>query len=131
LSEWEELPAATEETASQIVDAAFAVHSTLGPGLLESVYEGCMAVELESRGMGFERQLSVPLVYKGYDVGPGFRVDLLVEGCVLVELKSMEILLPLHAAQLLTYLRLTANRLSFLINFNVPQIRDGIQRYIL
>jgi GxxExxY protein len=112
------------------VDAAFKVHSALGPGLLESTYEKCLAFELASRKLVVERQLLLPLVYRELRLDEGYRIDLLVGGCVIVELKHVEAVLPVHRAQLLTYLKLTGHPLGFLINFNVPLIKDGISRYV-
>jgi GxxExxY protein len=119
-----------EQVAREIVDAAFKVHSTLGPGLLESVYSICLAHELRKRGLRVERELKLPIVYDGVTLEAGLRVDLLVEGCVVVETKAVERLIPVFEAQVLTYLRLTRTTLGFLINFNVPLIKDGIKRVI-
>ncbi len=116
--------------ASKIVDSAFAVHSVLGPGLLESVYEQCLAAELISRGVSVSRQVAVPLVYRDTQIDAGFRIDLVVGGLVIVEVKAVEKALPVHEAQLLTYLKLSGYRLGFLINFNVVLIKDGIKRRI-
>ena len=120
----------TDLIARQIVDSAFAVHSTLGPGLLESVYEQCLAAELVARGVPVLRQVPVPLVYRNTQIEAGFRIDLLVGGSVIVEVKAAERTLPVHEAQLLTYLKLSGYRLGFLINFNVALIKDGIKRRI-
>lgn len=120
-----------DAVARQIVDAALAVHRFLGPGLIESVYEVCLCYELSQRGVSFESQLSVPVHYKGIRLDADLRLDLLVEGCVIVELKAVEKLLPIFEAQLLTYLRLTGKRLGLLINFNVPLLKDGIKRIAL
>lgn len=125
------IPDDTEEIAREVVDAAFNVHKELGPGLLESVYEQCLAIELETRKLDIERQVEVPVVYRGLLVDAGFRLDLVVERQVVVELKAVDSILPVHAAQLLTYLKLTGHRLGFLINFNVPVIKKGIQRFAL
>jgi GxxExxY protein len=119
------------QAASVVVDAAFAVHKVLGPGLLESVYEACLAHELAKRGVRFERQVTLPVEYDGIRLDAGLRLDLLVERCLVVELKSVLDLMPIHEAQLLTYLKLTGHRLGLLINFNVPLIRDGIKRIAL
>lgn len=120
-----------ERVATQVVDAAFAVHSTLGPGLLESVYEVCLAYELTKRGLKVERQLPLPVVYDNLCLEAGFRLDLLVERCLVVELKAVEAFVPVHTAQLLTYLKLSGHRLGFLINFNVPLLKNGIKRLAL
>lgn len=120
-----------ERVATQVVDAAFAVHSTWGPGLLESVYEVCLAYELTKRGLKVERQLALPAVYDDLRLEAGFRLDLLVERCLVVELKAVEAFVPVHTAQLLTYLKLSGHRLGLLINFNVPLIKNGIKRLAL
>ena len=117
--------------ATAVVDAAFAVHSNLGPGLLESVYETCLAHELRKRGLTVARQVLLPIEYDGIRLDAGLRLDLLIEDCVIVEVKAVEALLPVHKAQVLTYLKLTGHRLGLLINFNVPLIRNGIKRIAL
>lgn len=119
-----------EELARQIVDAAFRVHYALGPGLLESAYEMCLCREFQMREINFQRQVSMPVVYEGLRLESGYQLDLLVGGEVIVELKAVEELLPVHKAQLLTYLKLTQKQLGLLINFNVPKIKDGIHRFI-
>ena len=119
-----------EEIAKQVVDAAFAIHSELGPGLLESTYESCLEHELRARGFHVERQLSQPVIYKGLEIDTGYRLDLLVENAIIIELKSVDQLMPIHQAQLLTYLKLSKKSLGFLINFNVPLIKQGIKRFI-
>jgi GxxExxY protein len=119
------------ELTHGIIGAAIEVHRLLGPGLLESAYEECLARELTLRGLRFERQKPVPVVYKDVKLECGYRVDLLVEGRVVVELKAVEALAPIHEAIILTYLRLSACPLGLLINFNVRVLKDGIRRYIL
>jgi GxxExxY protein len=119
-----------EDIAKIILDAAYQVHTTLGPGLLESVYEACMIHELKLRNIDFEAQITLPVMYKGIKVDSGYRLDLLVDDCIIVEIKSSEIANPVHSAQLLTYLRLTNKRLGLLLNFNVIHLRDGIKRII-
>ena len=114
----------------ETIGAAIEVHRTMGPGLLESVYEECMALELYRRQISYERQIAVPLAYRGKRLGADLRLDLLVEGQVIVELKAIETILPIHSAQLLTYLRLSQRRFGLLINFNVPILKDGIKRMI-
>jgi len=114
----------------RIIGAAIEVHRTLGPGLLESVYEECLEHEFRLRKVPFERQRRVPVAYKGHPVGVDLRMDFLVDDRVVVELKAIEKLLPVHGAQLLTYLRLTGKPLGLLINFNVSLLRDGIRRVI-
>jgi GxxExxY protein len=118
------------EISGEIVDAAFHLHSTLGPGLLETVYEVILARQLERRGLSVERQKIVPIEFDGLHFDEGFRADLIVEHCVVVELKSVERLAPVHSKQLLTYLRLLDYRLGLLINFGAPVIKDGIQRIV-
>ena len=118
-----------EETEG-IIGAAIEVHRTIGPGLLESVYEECVVIELELRGMRVERQQPVPLVYKGRRIGGDLKIDLIVNDRVVVELKSVERLLPIHDAQTITYLRLTGKPIGLLINFNVPLLKDGIHRFL-
>ena len=121
----------TEEIATEIVDAAFSVHSTLGAGLLESVYEECLAFELAERNMSFERQLVLPINYKGHRIDTGLRLDFLVEDRVVLEIKAVEALVSIHTSQLLTYMKLGGYRLGFLVNFNVSLIKNGIHRYVL
>jgi GxxExxY protein len=106
------------------------VHRALGPGLLESIYEECLAAEFDLRGMSFERQRAVSVEYKGRQLDAALRIDLFVEGCIVVELKAVEQLLPIHDAQLLTYLRLTGRCVGLSINFNVPVLRQGIRRLV-
>lgn len=120
-----------ERIARAIVDAAYAVHSNLGPGLLESVYEVCFCHELGKRGLAYRRQVVVPIVYDGITFEEGLRLDVLVEESIICELKAVEVMLPVFTAQLLTYLKLIGKRLGFLINFNVPLIKEGIKRVIL
>lgn len=118
------------EIAKIVVDSAFKIHSTLGPGLFESVYETLMAYELNKRGLTVVAQKCLPMVYDGIRLERGFRADLLVNGKVIVELKSVEGLAPIHRKQLGTYLRLADIRLGLLINFNVELIKDGIRRVV-
>ena len=114
------------EIATIIVDAAYTIHTRLGPGLLESVYEATLAHELSKRGLPLRRQQALPVVYEAVQMDIGFRADLIVGGKVIVEIKSIDAIAPVHRKQLLTYLRLTDKRLGLLINFNVELIRDGI-----
>lgn len=116
--------------AKEIVDAAFRIHTTLGPGLLESVYDAVLAYELDRRGLRTVRQQPIPVVYETVRIDTGFRADLIVEDKVIVEIKSVEVLAPVHKKQLLTYLRLADKRLGLLINFHVPLIKDGIYRIV-
>ena len=125
------LPSDLEDLATALVDSAFKVHHTLGPGLLESVYESCVSIELTRRGIGYEKQAPMPLVYEGVNVDGGFRLDLLVEKSVVLEIKAVEKLLPIHPSQLLTYLKLANLRLGFLINFNVLMFKEGVKRIVL
>lgn len=120
-----------ERVASFIVDSAFVVHKTLGPGLLEKVYEACFCHELSKRGLRGRRQVSVPIVYDGIAFEEALRLDVMVEDLVICELKAVDRMEPVWEAQLLSYMRLAKKRLGFLINFNVPLIRDGIFRRIL
>ncbi|MBL7972502.1 MAG: GxxExxY protein [Prolixibacteraceae bacterium] len=119
-----------ERIARHIVNAAFEVHKELGPGLLESVYEVCLAEELKNRGLFVESQVKVPVIFKGKTLDKEFIVDLLVENCVIIELKAVENLLPVHEVQLVTYLKLADRKLGFLINFNVSHIKIGIHRKV-
>jgi GxxExxY protein len=113
-----------------VVDSAMKVHSALGPGLLESAYEMCLIRELRKRGPRVESQVPIAVHYDGETLDAGYRADLIVEGVVLVELKSVEVILAVHKAQLLSYLRLSGKQVGLLINFNVEHLRDGIKRVI-
>ena len=128
---FEPLPAKTERLAKIVVDAAYKVHSSLGPGLLESVYEICLAHELRKRGLAIETQVAISVVYDGIRLEAGLRIDILVEGQLLVEIKAVDEMNRVFKAQVLTYLKLTGLRLGLLINFNVPLIKNGIERIIL
>ncbi|MFQ5518695.1 MAG: GxxExxY protein, partial [Mariprofundus sp.] len=119
------------ELARLVVDASLHVHKNLGPGLLESVYEACLCHELTKRGVSFQRQVALPVVYDGVEIEAGLRIDLWVENKLIVELKAVEQLHEVHQAQLMTYMKLTNSRLGLLINFNVPAIKQGIKRIIL
>jgi GxxExxY protein len=118
------------EIAKQIVDAAFKVHKRFGPGLLESVYEAVLAAELERRGLRVKRQQPIPVVYEDVRLDIGFRADLVVEDKVIVEIKSIEAIVPVHYKQVLTYLNVADKRSGLLINFNVELIKDGIKRVV-
>jgi GxxExxY protein len=118
------------EVSGAIVDAAYKVHTALGPGLLESVYETVMDFELRRRKLQVSRQVVIPVIYEGVVLEEGFRTDLIVEDKVIVELKSVEAVHPVHKKQLLTYLRLADKRVGLLINFNVSLIKDGISRVV-
>ncbi|MBQ7869488.1 MAG: GxxExxY protein [Prevotella sp.] len=113
-----------------VIGAAIEVHKCLGPGLLESIYEDCLKMELEQRGLHVETQVNVPVIYKGVDTKKHFRLDMLIEDEIVVELKAVDVLLPVHEVQLVTYLKLTDKRLGLLINFNVPILKDGIKRRV-
>ena len=118
------------EIAKIVVDAAYKVHTTLGPGLLESVYEAVLFYELKQRGLRIERQVVIPIVYEEVKLEEGFRADLIVEDKLIIEVKSVSNTLPVHQKQLLTYLRLTNKHLGLLINFGAFLIKDGIQRIV-
>lgn len=128
--EFEPIPARVEQVGAAVVDAALAVHKALGPGLLESVYEACLIHELGLRQIPVQSQLILPVTYRDIRLEAGLRLDLLVDECVIVEVKAIEALLPVHEAQLLTYLKLTGHRLGFLVNFNVPLLKSGIKRLV-
>ncbi len=113
-----------------ILDSSIEVHRNLGPGLLESVYEVCLCKELSLRDINLQRQVSLPVEYKNEKLDADFRIDVLVENEIIIELKAVEFLLPVHEAQLLTYLKLADKRLGFLINFNVPKLVDGFKRMV-
>jgi GxxExxY protein len=119
------------ELSAAIIGCGMRVHSALGPGLIESVYEECLCHELNSSGLAFRRQVESPIRYGAFTLAHGLRLDLLVEEIAVVEIKSVEQLLPIHDAQLLTYLRLTGKRLGLLLNFNVAHFRNGIRRKIV
>ena len=119
------------DLTERILGASYAVHTALGPGLLESAYEACLAHELTCRGIPFQRQVELPIRYKEQQVDAGYRIDLLIEELVVVELKAIDRLLPIHEAQLLTYLKLSQMRVGLLLNFNVLHLRDGINRRVL
>jgi GxxExxY protein len=122
--------AAANALAGQIIGAAIEVHRHLGPGLLESVYRACLVEELTSMGIAHRQELPLPINYKGLFLDRGYRLDLLVDGLVIVELKSVQRLEPIHQAQLLTYLRISGRWLGFLMNFNTDQMRNGVQRIV-
>jgi len=129
--ETEPLPAATERVGRAVLNAAFAVQKALGPGLLESVYEACLAEELQQAGLAVERQAGIPITYGEVRMDVGYRVDLLVERAVVVEIKSIDALASIHTAQVLTYLRFSGARLGYLINFNTVMLRKGLRRLVL
>jgi GxxExxY protein len=122
----------TEPDLSRIaVDAAYTVHSRLGPGLLENTYEECLCYELKKRGLEIARQKLVPIIYDEIKIDAGYRLDIVIENALIIELKAVEQLAPVHTAQLLTYLKLSNIRTGLLINFNTPLIKDGIKRLSL
>jgi GxxExxY protein len=123
--------AATDKITGQIVDAAYQVHFGLGPGLLESVYEACLSHKLQQKALKVERQVSLPVIFETIRLDAGLQLDLLVEKKVIVELKAVENILPVHQAQLLTYLKLSGHEVGLLINFNVPVLKNGIKRMAL
>lgn len=119
------------ELAAEIVDSAFQVHKALGPGLLEKIYETCFCHELTKRGLGVKRQVKLPIKYDGILFEEGLILDVLIEDTVICELKAVDLVNPFWKAQLLSHLRLAGLQLGFIINFNVPLIKDGIKRYIV
>ena len=119
------------QISGKVIGAAIEVHKQLGPGLLESSYETCLVYELELGGLQIERQKTLPIVYKDLLLEQGYRIDLIVEKAIVVEIKAVEALLPVHQAQILTYLRLSNLHLGLLINFNVPKLKEGIRRFII
>jgi GxxExxY protein len=128
---FEPVPTAVEQVAKAVVDGAYRVHKALGPGLLESVYETCLAYELKQRGLAVTTQVATPVVYDGTQIDAGLRLDMLVADCLIVEVKAVETMNPVFKAQLLTCLKLSGRRLGLLINFNVPVINNGIRRVVL
>ncbi|HEX4177425.1 MAG TPA: GxxExxY protein [Rhizomicrobium sp.] len=119
------------DCTKQIIGLAIKIHRTLGPGLLEEVYEECLCWELQQSGLAFARQLILPVVYQGVRLPRGYRIDVVVEDSVLLEIKSVEHILPVHASQVLTYLRLSGYKIGLLINFNVKLLKDGLHRFVL
>jgi len=120
-----------DPVSATVIGAAIEVHRVLGPGLLESAYEECLCHELSLRGIAFERQLALPVNYKGVKLDCGYRLDIVLPGKLVIEVKAVEALAPIHDAQLLTYLKLAGIRTGLLLNFNVPLLRDGIRRLVL
>ena len=127
----EELDPKLNEITSEIIGAAMAVHSALGPGLLESAYEACLLHELRKRGLKIDSQVAVPVVYDGVKLDCGYRIDLLVADCVVVEIKAVDALTAIHEAQLISYIKLSGKWVGLLINFHVLHLRNGIKRRIL
>jgi len=116
--------------SGEILDASIEVHKTMGPGLLESVYEYCLWKELGLRGIMAERQIAVPLFYKGEEIGKDYRIDILVENQIIIEIKAVDFILSVHEAQLISYLKLADKRLGFLINFNAALLKQGFKRFV-
>ncbi len=119
-----------DKLSKEIVDACLTVHKIMGPGLLESVYEMCLMKEFQLRNINAKNQVTIPLVYKGYELSKEFKVDILVANEIVLELKSAEGMIPVYEAQIISYLKLADKKLGFLINFNVPLIKDGIKRFV-
>jgi GxxExxY protein len=119
------------EVSKLVLGAAFKIHSHFGPGLLESVYEACLAQELKDAGLNVQTQVPVPVIFNGVKLEVGYRIDVVVENAVLVEIKSVEAIAPVHGAQTLSYLKLSGLTLGLLINFNVVHLKDGIKRFVI
>ena len=119
------------ELTGKIIGCAIEVHKYLGPGLLESAYEECLCYEFEQKNIFYERQKPIPINYKSIKLDAGYRIDVLVENLVVIELKSIDILAPIHTAQILTYLKFSEKKIGLLINFNVTKLKDGLKRYVL
>ena len=120
-----------DRIAAAVVDAGFQVHKALGPGLLESAYEECLAFELAERGLSVRRQVGMPITYKSVQLEAGYRIDLIIQSLVIVEIKAIEQIQRVHQAQLMTYLRLSGCRLGFLVNFTVPVFKNGVRRVVV
>ncbi len=118
------------DLSKTILDSCITVHKEMGPGLLESIYELCLIRELEQRGIKAASQISIPLLYKGTELSKDFRIDILVENEIVLEIKSVEVLLPVHEAQIISYLKLSGKKLGFLINFNVSLLKNGFKRFV-
>ncbi len=118
------------DLSKTILDSCITVHKEMGPGLLESIYELCLIRELEQRGIEATTQVSIPLLYKGAELSKDFRIDILVENEIVLEIKSVEVLLPVHEAQIISYLKLSGKKLGFLINFNVSLLKNGFKRFV-
>jgi len=125
------VPPNVEKIGKAILDAAFKVHTALGPGLLESVYETCTSYEISQSGLQVSTQLALPVTYQGIKMDAGLRLDMIVEDCVIVEFKAVETMNPVYEAQVITYLKLTGIRLGYIINFNVVRLKDGIKRIVV
>ncbi|MFZ4619814.1 MAG: GxxExxY protein [Bacteroidota bacterium] len=129
--QFEPIDEATEQLITAIIDSSFRVYTTLGPGLLESVYETCLCQELSERKIQCDRQVRVPIIYNGVELQEYLRIDILVAQKIIVEIKAVEDILPVFQSQLITYLKLTKNRIGLLINFNVPTFKGAVKRIIL
>jgi len=129
--EFEKTSEREEVVAAKIVDAAYTIHKTLGPGLLEKIYEACFCHELTKRNLSYQRQVDIPVEYDGIIFDEGLRLDVIVEELIICEIKAVDKMNPVWEAQLLSYLKLTGKRIGFLINFNVPLIKNGVKRIIL
>ena len=130
MSEHAPIPVETNAVAKGIFECALRVHRNLGPGLLESVYSGCLAHEMAKSGLAFRREVALPVVYEDVRFEAGYRIDFLVEDCVIVEIKAVETVHPVHIAQTLTYLKLSERRVGLLLNFNVPVLKEGVRRLV-
>jgi GxxExxY protein len=124
------IPEEIEKVATTIVDAAFKVHSTVGPGLLESAYETCLIYELKKRGLSVESQVALPIKYDGKIISNSYRIDLLVDNCLIIEIKAVDEIIPVYISQVLTYLKFSDQRLGLIINFNTRLFKDGVKRVI-
>jgi len=125
------MPEERDSLTEKVIGAAIEVHRELGPGLLESIYQSCMELELSMQGIEFRRKVPVPVIYKGQRVQADLEIDLLIPNRLVIELKAVESILPVHKAQIITYLKLTKIRVGLLLNFNVPLLKDGIHRIVL
>ncbi|NVO19381.1 MAG: GxxExxY protein [Bacteroidetes bacterium] len=125
------IPEFVDNLAKQVIDAAFKVHYNLGPGLLEKVYEACFCYELQKKGLNFQRQVDIPITYDNLVFKEGLRLDVIIEDSIICELKAIETVNPVWKAQVLSHLKLTGIRLGFLINFDVPRIKEGVTRIVL
>ncbi len=125
------IPENLNDLETKIINCAFKVHSKLVPGLLESIYEKCLYFELNKIGIHVARQVSIPISYDEFILKDAFRIDLFIENKIIIELKAVETVLPIHEAQIISYLKLTENRLGYLLNFNVPLFKQGIKRFVI
>lgn len=131
MKKFDPIPDELEIIGRKIIDAAYTVHKTLGPGLLERVYEICFCHELAKRNLQYSRQLNIPIIYDGIQFDEALRLDVLVEGTIICELKALETVNPVWEAQILSHLKITNNRLGYLLNFNVPLMKQGIRRFVV